>query len=348
MTDHGPLEESGILRITGESLPLADDGQHLQMLASALRALIQMLRLLGLPAVAHYCRLLAGTIDMLAAFYGTPSFLPRAHIERHDSGFPSREDLLFLFEQQENLAQGESVQDTEDALVQRARRRILHGEYPKEEQIELRRRRLFTRIASTELAEPFRVLHPISLKETSSLRFYKMDWRGLCPRDNLFRYCSALFTQNRTQPAPPEVRPGHPVHTLLREGFHLPLSDIAPSLWHIRRDAVPKSLDRYTLGPFHSLATHNPKALSDLFEGPTDFLLKMSLQRMVVEDSRPSTTLLNEILGDPSRQPQPRFKESGALYVLTTPALAERLAGRDERGEPCTVFTLTPSGVSRT
>ncbi|MBI3893669.1 MAG: hypothetical protein HY303_19290 [Candidatus Wallbacteria bacterium] len=327
-----------------EEAPPPPETDHLLILAGRLEALTTVLaKKLNQAAVAHYCRLLANTMRQLAPFYRIDGLLPGGRIDRDDSGFPCTEDLYYLFSEWRAAERGLRAGVSETDLLEQMRKRIWAGEFPSEEHAALARRHHMLRIQGAEIAEDFRVLHPILLKETDTLRFYRLGWRGWDERAGLFRYCSCFFTQDKETRPLEEVRKDSPLHERIRAEFTRPLPETVETLYF--RDGVhPKSVDRYTIGPYYSPGSANSNFLQHLFDGVEHpFLLKVSLERVIIESGRPRTGFLDELIGEPQER-QTNLIEQRVRYVLCSREIQDRLGGTDEKGEPATIYTLDRRG----
>lgn len=319
------------------------ESDYLLMLAYRLKGLIEVLRKLEQAAVAHYCRLIASTVEALSPLYATQGLLPRGAIDRDDSGFPCTEDLLFLFS--EWLAAEASVKagTSEAELLTRMRRRIFSGEFPTEEHAALGRMSYLSRIRGSELAEEFRILNPLLLKETEFLRFIRQGWRGWDARAGVFRHYFAFFAQQRGTRPFERIREDSELAARLREGFQRPLAELLEPL-SFRDDSQPKSVDRYTIGPYYVPCPENAPAIRGLFDGlEHPFILKLTLERVIVESSLAQPALIHEFLGEDRPRPV-SLREQRSRYVLCSPEVQTRLGAVDERGEPATLWALDRRG----
>ncbi|MBI2943204.1 MAG: hypothetical protein HYY25_03280 [Candidatus Wallbacteria bacterium] len=327
-----------------EEAPPPPETDHLLILAGRLEALTAVLaKRLNQAAAAHYSRLLANTMRQLAPFYGVEGLLPRGQIDRDDSGFPCTEDLYYLFSEWRAAERGLRAGVSEADLLEQLRKRIFGGEFPSEEHAALARRHHMLRIQGAEIAEDFRVLHPILLKETEMLRFYRLGWRGWDERAGLFRYCSCFFTQDKETRPLEEVRKDSTLHERLRAELSRTLAESVETLYF--RDGIhPKSVDRYTIGPYYSPGSANSSFLQHLFDAAEHpFLLKLTLERVIIESGMPRGGFLDELIGENQERPR-NLIEQRTRYVLCPPELKERLGGSDEKGEPATVFTVDRRG----
>lgn len=328
--------------IDDEDAPPPPSTDYLVMLAARLRGLILVVRKMN-PAVAHYCRLLSNTIESIAPFYKTPGLLPRGEIDKEDSGFPCTPDLLFLFNEWRAAERGLRSGITEADLLEKMRRTLYSGVFPAEEYAALARRHHLHRIQGAEIAEEFRITSPLLQKETETYRFYKLSWRGWDDKACLFRFSSLFFAQDKETRPIEEIRKDSPAYQKIREEFQRPLAESLDSLG-FREGIHPKNVDRFTIGPYHTPDTSNSPDLRSLFDGfDHPFLLKMTLERLILQTGVARPNLIDELMGEAGPRPV-SLLEQRSRYALCSPGLKSRLGTTDERGEAATLFTLEPNG----
>ncbi len=332
-----------LLVIDDEEEPLPPEADHLLMLAYRLKGLIKVLTLLKRAAVAHYCRLLVNTMEAMAPLYRQPGLLPRGEIDTDDSGFPHTEDLLYLFEESSAAARGLRNSTSQEQLLEQMRAKIFTGQFPEEEYSALARRHHLEKVRGFEVAEEFKIMHPILQKETEAFRFYKLTWRGWDDRTCLFRFYSTIFTQDRNSRPLEEISRNSPTYEKIRSEFQRPLPQVVESLF-FRDGVVPKSVDRYTIGPYYAPGCATNPTVKRLFQDQKHpFILKLSLERLILETPLMRPTLMEDLIAGQGGRPV-HLIEQRSRYLLCNPDLKDQLGGVDEKGEPATIFTLDSRG----
>ncbi len=258
---------------------------YLERLTSALQALEKGLRGAGEEDVADYCRQIGDTL----VFYRysdedqKEGIDPRLRIDPSASGFPNSLEFIRLFQEKNRAGEVLAELPTQEHLASAAMRKILAGEFPRQEQQSKIRLDYYRRLRDVPIVRDFEVVRVRENGAGAGCRRYHLHWRGLDQSKNLFVAYALELEQDTTDEPLGRKHGSFELFTTLEQKFGLGAAHLLKSV-----DAFsaihPKVVKRHVIGPFYCDHTHNAGPLEEVFRCSAEpWLLRYRCESVVSE-----------------------------------------------------------------